>query len=70
MIVLIFVGSLSERMDQIILQCHPGIKELIRPRKWGYSSFKDIKIGDVGMTEYFKDIYLKSLASGDNFELH
>ncbi len=59
---------LSEIMDPIILQCHPKIKELIKPKGWGYSSFKDIKIGDVSMTEYFKKIYLDSVASGDNFE--
>lgn len=59
---------LSEIMDPIILQCHPKIKELVKPIHWGYSSFKDIKIGDVGMTEYFKKIYLDSIASGDNFE--
>jgi len=59
---------LSEIMDPIILQCHPKIKELIKPTHWGYSSFKDVKIGDVSMTEYFKKIYLDSVASGDNFE--
>jgi len=59
---------LSEIMDPIILQCHPKIKELIKPKGWGYSSFKDIKIGDVSMTEYFKKIYLDSVAAGDNFE--
>lgn len=59
---------LSEIMDPIILQCNPKIKDLIKPKSWGYSSFKDIKIGDVGMTEYFKKIYLDSIASGDNFE--
>lgn len=59
---------LSEIMDPIILQCHPKIKELIKPKQWGYSSFKDIKIGDVGMTEYFKKIYLDSVSTGDNFE--
>jgi hypothetical protein len=59
---------LSEIIDPIILQCHPKIKELIKPKQWGYTSFKDIKIGDVSMTEYFKKIYLESVASGDNFE--
>ena len=59
---------LSEIMDPIILQCHPKIKKLIKPKGWGYSSFKNIKIGDVGMTEYFKKIYLDSVALGDNFE--
>ncbi|MEK7116617.1 MAG: hypothetical protein AAB837_00430 [Patescibacteria group bacterium] len=59
---------LSEIMDPIILQCHPKIKELIKPKGWGYSSFKDIKIGDVSMTEYFKKIYLDSVGAGDNFE--
>lgn len=59
---------LSEIMDPIILQCYPKIKELIKPKKWGYSSFEDIKIGDIGMTDFFKEIYLKGVASGDNFE--
>ena len=59
---------LSEIIDPIILQCHPKIKELIKPKGWGYSSFKDIKIGDVSMTEYFKKIYLDSIAAGDSFE--
>jgi hypothetical protein len=58
---------LSEIMDPIILQCHPKIKELVKPTHWGYSSFKDIKIGDIGMTEYFKKIYSDSVASGDDF---
>lgn len=58
---------LSEIMDPIILQCHPKIKELVKPKGWGYSSFKNIKIGDVGMTEYFKKIYLDSIAAGDDF---
>jgi hypothetical protein len=59
---------LSEIMDPIILQCHPKIKELIKPTRWGYSSFKDIKIGDVSMIDFFKKIYLESIANGDNFE--
>lgn len=59
---------LSEIMDPIILQCHSKIKELIKPKGWGYSSFKDIKIGDVSMTEYFKKIYSDSVSAGDNFE--
>lgn len=59
---------LSEIMDPIILQCHPKIKKLIKPKGWGYSSFKDVKIGNVSMTEYFKKIYLDSVALGDNFE--
>jgi hypothetical protein len=62
------VWRLSEIMDQIILQCHPKIKELIRPSKWGYSSFKDIKIGEISMTEHFKRAYMQSVSSGDNFE--
>ncbi len=60
---------LSEIMDPIILQCHPTIKELIKPKKWGYSSFESIKIGDLGMTEYFKKIYLDSVAYGDRFDV-
>ena len=62
------VWRLSEIMDPIILQCYPKIKELIKPKKWGYSSFENIKIGDVSMTDFFKKIYLDGVASGDNFE--
>ena len=54
-------------MDPIILQCHPKIRELIKPKQWGYSSFKDIKIGEVSMTDYFKQIYLDSVSAGDDF---
>lgn len=60
---------LSEIMDPIILQCHPKIKELINPKRWGYSSFENIKIGDVSMTDFFKKIYLHGVTSGDNFEM-
>lgn len=60
---------LSEIMDPIILQCHPKIKELIKPKKWGYKTFEGVKIGDIGMTEYFKNIYLTSLNSGDSFDV-
>jgi hypothetical protein len=60
---------LSEIMDPIILQCNPKLKKLVEPKRWGYSSFKNIKIGNAGMTEYFKDIYLKSIASADSFEI-
>lgn len=59
---------LSEVMDQIILQCQPEIKKLIQPTKWGYDSFKDLKIGDIGMTEYFMQVYMKCLETGQNFE--
>ncbi len=59
---------LSEIMDPIILQCHPKIRELIKPQHWGYSSFQGIKIDDVSMTEYFKGIYMQSIAAGDDFE--
>jgi hypothetical protein len=62
------VWRLSEIMDPIILHCQPQINELIKPQDWGYSSFKNSKIGNVSMTDYFKEIYLQSVASGDNFE--
>ena len=62
------VWRLSEIMDPIILQCYQPIKELIKPKKWGYDSFEKIKIGDVGMTDFFKGIYLEGLASGSNFD--
>jgi len=58
---------LSEIIDPIILQCHPEIKELIKPNNWGYRSFELIKIGDTGMTAYFKDIYEKAVQSGVPF---
>ena len=61
------VWRLSEIMDPIILQCNPIIKELINPKRWGYDSFKKIKIGEVSMTEFFKKIYLDSVALGDDF---
>jgi hypothetical protein len=63
------VWKLSEIMDPIILQCHPEIKEMIKPRQWGYRSFTTKKIGEVGMTEYFKKIYLDSVSSGDSFDV-
>lgn len=62
------VWKLSEIMDPIILQCHPEIKEMIKPKQWGYNSFKTKKIGDVSMTEYFKKVYLDSVSSGDSFD--
>jgi hypothetical protein len=62
------VWRLSEIMDPIILQCQPAIRDLIKPKKWGYASFENINIGDVSMTDYFKEIYVRSVASGDNFE--
>ena len=59
---------LSEIMDPIILQCQPEIKRLIQPTKWGYDSFKDIKIGDIGMTEYYVQVYAKCVRAGQSFE--
>ena len=61
------VWRLSEIIDPIILQCNPKIKNLIKPRHWGYKSFESIKIDNIGVIEYFKDIYLKSVDSGDDF---
>jgi len=58
---------LSEIMDPIILQCNPIIKKLIKPAGWGYECFKTIKIGDVGMTEYFVKSYAKCVSDGRNF---
>lgn len=62
------VWRLSEILDPIILQCHPKISELIKPKKWGYSSFSKIRIGNLGMTEYFRNIYLSSFKSRITFE--
>ncbi len=59
---------LSEIIDPIILQCHPIIKSLIQPTGWGYNSFKELKIGDIGMTEYFVKIYTKCVEEGQSFE--
>ena len=61
------VWRLSEIMDPIILQCHPKIKNLIKPKQWGYSSFKTIKIGDVSMTEHFKRVYEDAARANANF---
>jgi len=58
---------LSEIIDPIILQCQPEIKELIKPKRWGYSSFEQIKIGDISMIDHFKKVYLNSVASGNDF---
>lgn len=62
------IWRLSEIMDPIILQCNPEINKLIKPKKWGYSSFENIKIGQVGMTEYFKNIYFDCLNAQLSFE--
>jgi hypothetical protein len=63
------VWKLSEIMDPIILQCHPEIRAMIKPKQWGYRSFATKKIGEVGMTEYFKKIYLDSVSAGDTFDV-
>lgn len=57
------VWRLSEIMDPIILQCQLEIKELIKPKNWGYRSFELIKIGDTSMTAYFKQIYEDAVRS-------
>ena len=62
------VWRLSEIMDPIILQCHPQIQRCIKPKKWGYSSFAQITIGEVSMTEFFRDLYEKAMASRASFE--
>ncbi len=59
---------LSEVMDQIILQCHPRLQSLIHPTIWGYPSFMDLKIGNIGMTEYFVNLYTKCVQEGQSFE--
>ena len=61
------VWRLSEIMDPIILQCHPRIKGLIQPKEWGYTSFKELKIGDVGMTEHFVHMYKECMQAGKSF---
>lgn len=62
------VWRLSEIIDPIILQCNPQIRELIKPKKWGYESFRDLKIGDIGMTQYFAEVYMRSVKEGKSFE--
>ena len=62
------VWRLSEVMDPIILQCHPEIKELIKPKNWGYESFKNVKIGEVGMTEHFTKLYTDCVNAGKSFK--
>ena len=59
---------LSEIIDPIILQCNPTIHELIKPKRWGYTSFEKISIGEVKMIDYFKKVYLDSVHTGDSFE--
>ena len=63
------VWRLSEVIDPIILQCHPVISSLIKPKHWGYSSFEKVQIEGVPMVEYFKKIYLDSVAAHDSFEM-
>ena len=62
------IWRLSEIMDPIILQCHPKIAALIKPKNWGYSSFKEISIEGVSMTDYFKKIYLDHQQRSSSFE--
>lgn len=62
------VWRLSEIMDPIILQCHPEIQQFINPKSWGYNVFKTIKIGNVGMTEYFARVYKECLVGRISFE--
>ncbi len=62
------VWRLSEVMAPIILQCNPKIEKLIQPTNWGYDSFKDLKIGDVGMSEYFAQLYMENVKQGKKFD--
>jgi len=62
------IWRLSEIMDPIILQCDPKIKELIKPSRWGYPTFKDVVIEGVSMTEYFVKIYMDCVKKGKSFE--
>ena len=55
-------------MDPIILHSHPEIQKMIQPEIWGYDSFKAIKIGNTGMTEYFTKIYLDCVKKGQSFD--
>ena len=62
------VWRLSEVMDPVILQCHPKLAELIRPVKWGYSSFKNITIDGIEMVHYFAQVYKNCVSAGYPFE--
>jgi len=62
------VWRLSEVIDPVMLQCNPNIKELIKPTKWGYDSFRSLKVGDIGMTQHFAQVYLRSVKEGKNFK--
>ncbi|MBU6426634.1 hypothetical protein KGQ27_00095 [Patescibacteria group bacterium] len=62
------VWRLSEIMDPIILQCHPEISKLIKPVKWGYQSFVDLKIGEKSMSQHFTDIYKDCLGRQLHFD--
>jgi hypothetical protein len=59
---------LSEIMDLGILQCHPEMKSLIRSTGWGYDSLKALKIGDIGVIEYFVKVYSKCVHDCQSFE--
>jgi len=59
---------LSEIMDLGILQCNPEMKSLIRSTGWGYDSLKALKIGDIGVIEYFVEVYTKCVHEGQSFE--
>lgn len=62
------VWRLSEVMDPIILHSYPEICKLIKPKSWGYNSFKNLKIGDKSMTEYFNQIYSDGLTTKLSFD--
>jgi type I restriction enzyme S subunit len=70
------IASILSAYDDLIENNNKRIKILEETAQTIYKNFVksknnnwvDIKIGEVGMTEYFKKIYLDSIATGDNFE--
>ncbi len=48
----------------MVLSKRMKVKDLLR---WGYSSFKEIKIGDLSLTDYFRKVYEESVSAGNDF---
>ncbi|MEN9338416.1 MAG: hypothetical protein RI945_141, partial [Candidatus Parcubacteria bacterium] len=63
------VWKLSEIIDPIILQTDPIIKDLVKPKSWGYQVFDNLQIEGTKMQEYFTKIYLDSRNAGDSFDI-
>lgn len=61
------VWRLSEVMAPVILQCNPQIHDLIHPRRWGYNSFVNLKIGNIVVPQYFAEKYISLIKQKANF---